>query len=105
VLSGVATDSVCPGSSTLTYESWASSFFASYCTRCHSKAKDETERNGAPIGYNWDDIDSIRTHRSQIDLMAAASEQVVNHEMPPSDPRPPTSERRKLGEWLACGAP
>lgn len=105
VLSGVATDSVCPAGSTLTYESWASDFFASYCTRCHSKTREGDARNGAPDGYNWDDVNSVRAHQSQIDLMAAASVEVVNHEMPPSDPRPPTSERRKLGEWLACGAP
>lgn len=105
VLSGVPTDAVCPDGSKLTYESWASGFFASYCTRCHSKARDEGQRNGAPLGYNWDDINSVRAHKDEIDLMAAASVEVVNHEMPPSDPRPPTSERQKLGEWLACDAP
>lgn len=105
VLSGIATDSVCPAGSKLTYESWASDFFASYCTRCHSKTREGDARNGAPDGYNWDDVNSVRAHQSQIDLMAAASVEVVNHEMPPSDPRPPTSERQKLGEWLACGAP
>jgi uncharacterized membrane protein len=105
VLSGVATDSTCPAGSKLTYESWASDFFASYCTRCHSTTRDEDQRNGAPVGYNWDDLDSVRTHSMEIDRMAAASTDVVNHEMPPSDPRPPTSERQKLGAWLACGAP
>ena len=29
----------------------------------------------------------------------------VNTSMPPSDPRPPADERRKLSEWLSCGAP
>jgi hypothetical protein len=105
VLSGVATGSVCPSESKLTYDSWASGFFASYCTRCHSTTRAADQRNGAPVGYNWDDIDSVRAHQAQIDLMAAASMDVVNHEMPPSDPRPATSERQKLGEWLACDAP
>jgi len=105
VLSGVPTDSVCPAGSKLTYDSWGSTFFATYCTRCHSMTREGEQRNGAPDGYNWDDLNSVRAHQEQIDLMAAASIDVVNHEMPPSDPRPPTSERQKLGEWLACGAP
>jgi hypothetical protein len=96
---------VCPPSSTLTYEIWALDFFGRYCLRCHSETLGEGERSGAPLRYDWDDIDRVRDHRDEMDLMAAASEHVVNHAMPPSDPRPPTSERRKLGEWLACGAP
>ena len=105
VASGVETGSICPASSTLTYDNWGLDFFGRYCLRCHSVNKGDGERSGAPTGYNWDDIDSVRAHADDIDLMAAASEHVVNHEMPPSDPAPPTSERRKLGQWLACGAP
>jgi len=105
VTSGVATGAVCPPSSSLTYENWGLDFFGRYCLRCHSMALGSGERNGAPSGYNWDDLNSVRAHASNIDLMAAASEHVVNHEMPPGEPVPVTSERRKLGEWLACGAP
>ena len=104
VLSGVATGATCPASSTLTYESWALGFFGNYCLRCHSMALGQGERTGAPLGYNWDDIDSVRAHSEEIDLMAAASSTVVNTEMPYNPPDPPVSERKKLGEWLACGA-
>jgi len=105
VVSGAATGATCPENSTLTYENWALPFFSSYCLRCHSKNLAEGQRNGAPLTYNWDDIDSVRAHLADIDLMAAASANVVNTEMPLTPPDPPVSERRKLGEWLACGAP
>lgn len=105
VKSGAATGATCPPNSTLTYDSWALEFFDNYCLRCHSKELGQGQRNGAPLGYNWDDIDSVREHITEIDLMAAASSSVVNTTMPLNPPDPPTSERRRLGEWLACGAP
>jgi uncharacterized membrane protein len=105
VKTGVATGATCPSDSTLTYESWALDFFGNYCLRCHSKALAPGQRNGAPVGFDWDDIDSVRLHAEEMDLMAAASNSVVNTQMPLNPPDPPTSERRKLGEWLACGAP
>jgi len=105
VKSGVATGATCPPNSTLSYEGWALGFFGNYCLRCHSKELGQGERNGAPLGYNWDDLESVRTHATEMDLMAAASSTVVNTTMPLNPPNPPTSERRRLGEWLACGAP
>jgi hypothetical protein len=41
----------------------------------------------------------------EIDLRAAAGPDAVNEDMPRSYPVPSTLERRRLGEWLACGAP
>jgi hypothetical protein len=105
VKSGVATGATCPPNSTLTYESWALGFFEDYCLRCHSQELGQGERNGAPLSYNWDDLDRVREHIPEMDLMAAASSTVVNTTMPLSAPAPPVSERRRLGEWLACGAP
>jgi hypothetical protein len=102
---GLSTGSTCPSSQTLTYESFAMDFFASYCTRCHSESLTGADRHGAPGGYNWDDIDAVREHAVEIDKMAAAGPDRTNTTMPPSIPRPLDEERQDLGERLACGAP
>ncbi len=47
----------------------------------------------------------IRDQLDDIDTIAAAGPDAVNTEMPPDTPAPTEEERRKLGEWLACGAP
>jgi hypothetical protein len=102
----LSTGSRCPSSSTLTYEGWAQGFFASYCTRCHSSTLvTASERHGATPHANWDDLDTIRVYKVEIDEYAAGGPDVVNRVMPPSDPVPPDEERIKLGEWLACDLP
>ena len=93
-----------------TYESFASGFFESYCVRCHATERDLTGscsvsnpercRNGAPLGYDWDDPASIREHLADIREMVGT----VN-EMPPSDPFPSCDERRRLISWIDRGAP
>jgi cytochrome c5 len=102
---GPATGSVCPSDETLTYENFGMDFFESYCTRCHSEDLTGSARHGAPIGFNWDDIDAVRENAERIDKMAAGGPVVVNTIMPPNDPRPSDEERQALGEWLVCGAP
>jgi uncharacterized membrane protein len=92
----------CPEGSTLTYESFAQPFFASYCTRCHSTGNVDAARRGAPVGYDWDDRESIRAHAVQIDAAAAAGPRASSDVMPPGDPRPTAAERARLGQWLAC---
>ncbi len=100
--SNAASGSACPSGSTLTYEGFAQGFFDDYCTRCHSTTKSGADRQHAPAGYNWDDYDSIAEHAADIDSVAASGPRASNDFMPPSDPRPTQSERRALGEWLAC---
>jgi hypothetical protein len=101
-----STGSTCPSGSTLTYDTWAQTFFSGYCTRCHSVNRTtQDERHGATVGANWDDLTSIREFADEIDAYAAAGPSAVNTIMPPSAPQPPEDERRRLGEWLACGAP
>jgi uncharacterized membrane protein len=92
----------CPAGSTLSYETFAAPFFATYCTRCHSSATVGTARRGAPEGYDWDNLATIRAHASQIDAVAAAGPVASNDTMPPGDPLPTADERARLGHWLAC---
>ena len=83
-----------PGGTTLTYENFASLFFASYCVRCH----------GGPNGYSsrsFTSLESIRANKDRIFVNAADD----NTTMPPGPDDPPSEDRHKLGDWLACGAP
>lgn len=96
----------CPPSSTLTYETFGRAFMNDYCTRCHSSALRGAERNGAPSDHDFDTLAGIRaTTTHHIDELAAAGPAHVNTAMPPTDPKPSTSEREQLGEWLACEMP
>jgi uncharacterized membrane protein len=102
---GPSTGSTCPSQQTLTYENFGRGFLENYCTRCHSSELSGSARHGAPSGYDWDDIESVRSHSAIIDKMAAAGPDAVNMTMPPNAPRPTLEEREQLGEWLECGAP
>ena len=103
---GPSSGSVCPSTETLTYENFGMAFFGTYCVRCHSETPEDGSRHGAPIGLDWDELDTVRLYAEAIDKMAAAGPVATNTVMPPRDlPQPMLDERRDLGEWLACGAP
>lgn len=99
---GIGTQSTCPASSQLTYESFGKPFMEAYCTRCHSSAKTGSARQGAPEGHDFDTLGGILVVAEHIDENAAAGPAAMNTEMPPTDPKPSEQERRDLGEWLAC---
>jgi hypothetical protein len=83
-----------PGGTTLTYENFGKKFFEANCVSCH----------GGTGGYSsrsYTTVDSIRADRDRIFINAADD----NTTMPPGPDDPPEADRRKLGEWLACGAP
>jgi uncharacterized membrane protein len=101
-MSNSSSGSTCPPGTTLTYDNFGRTFFASYCTRCHSSEKVAADRDGAPTGYDWDVYESIAQHGDLIDAMAAGGPRQINRTMPPGEPRPSDAERRELGRWLAC---
>ncbi len=74
--------------------------FQSRCTRCHSTTLSGAARNGAPLGFNWDDEASVRQHLAEIRNAIG----VLNF-MPPSDPRPTCDERRRVVRWIDADAP
>ncbi len=94
---GEPTGSVCPTGSQLTYDNFGKHFFETYCYRCHDAQHEESPK--------LDSIMSIRSHIGDIDKMAAAGPKATNDEMPEDGTAPSVEERKKLGEWLACGAP
>ncbi len=90
----------CPdGGSALDYQSFGKPFFDRWCNDCHSKGS--SDRQGAPDDVNFDSRDQIAGQRERIFVRSAAD----NDSMPPGPDDPPRSEREKLAEWLACGAP
>ena len=102
---GVATESVCPTTQTLTYANFGQAFFSTYCQSCHASTVTGAARNGAPDDHVFDQVEDIRLNTEHIDELAAGGPAAVNLVMPPAAPRPTEAERRQLGEWLACGAP
>ncbi len=93
---GVATGSTCPSDSDLTYDSFGQAFFQTNCLVCHGAKGPESPK--------FDTRDQIFANRSEIDKQAAAGPDGVNTAMPESG-SVSDADRRKLGEWLACGAP
>lgn len=90
------TGTSCPTDSTLTYDNFGMAFFEEHCVSCHGPAAPQTPKLGT--------LAQIRANSSRIDAVAAAGPKGVNTFMP-QGMSVPTSEREKLGEWLACGAP
>jgi hypothetical protein len=93
---GGATGSTCPSDSTLTYESFGQAFMQTKCLVCHGKT--------GPQSPKFDTVEQIRAAAGDIDRAAAAGPNGVNTFMP-EDGSVSEADRRKLGEWLACGAP
>jgi hypothetical protein len=93
---GDPTGSTCPTDSTLTYAEFGRAFFQNNCLSCHGAGRGESP--------TLESLDDIKANKSLIDRAAAAGPDAVNTFMP-EDGSVPESERRKLGEWLACDAP
>jgi len=93
---GETTGTSCPDDSTLTYGNFGQVFFQENCLSCHGA--------GGPQSPKFITVEQIRENASRIDAVAAAGPKGVNTFMPQGG-SVPTSEREKLGEWLACGAP
>lgn len=105
-LFGPPTASVCPPTSTLTYDNFGKGFMESYCTRCHATDLVGADRHGAPSFHDFDTVFGVRAVREHIDETTASGPAATNTSMPNDDGASPTlAERKLLGEWLACDAP
>lgn len=103
---GEDTKTTCPtGGTTLTYQNFGQTFMSTYCTRCHNSALTGSARNDAPADVNFNTVEEIRAEAKDIDKQAGAGATVTNDSMPPNGEKPSVEDRRKLSEWLACGAP
>ncbi len=96
----------CPPGFADTYESFGRDFFANYCENCHSSTHlTPSERQGAPIGYDFDSPEGVRARLDEIDGVAAGGPTRINTFMPMGASTPSDAERDRLGAWIACGAP
>jgi len=93
---GDSTGSTCPTDSALTYANFGQAFIQEHCLACH--------RAGGPETPTLSTLAQVRANADVIDRSAAAGPKAVNTYMP-DGASVAESERRKLGEWLACGAP
>ncbi len=82
----------------ITYDSWAETFFSTYCTSCHSSERTGTERHGAPDSANFNTYAGVELKWNYIIEMATG----FNPRMPPSNPKPTDEEREILHAWLWC---
>lgn len=88
-------DHACPpGGTTDSYENFGAEFFGDWCVRCHGGANGYSSRS-------FTTVDSIRAQKDRIFINAAGD----NTTMPPGPDGPDASERARLADWLACGAP
>jgi uncharacterized membrane protein len=92
---GDSTGSTCPTDSTLTYASFGQAFLQEHCLACHSASGPESPK--------LDTLAQVRAASADIDKSAAAGPNAVNTYMPEGG-SVAEADRRKLGEWLACGA-
>ena len=93
---GDSTGSTCPTGSTLTYANFGQAFIQTNCLACHSASGPESPK--------LDTLAQVQTNKTDIDRAAAAGPNGVNTYMPDGS-SVAEADRRKLGEWLACGAP
>lgn len=82
-------DIACPTNNTLTYASFAKDLVSTKCLVCH---------NG-PRSPNLSTQPALRNNKNAI------LEQAVYSTKMPNEGDMTTDERKKLGQWLMCGAP
>ena len=88
-----------PGGTDLTYESFAKPFLNANCQTCHGQHG--SAREGAPVDCRFDSREDIARWKERIYRRAADD----NDTMPIGPDDVSRSDRLKLGDWLACGAP
>jgi hypothetical protein len=84
-----------------TWETFASGFFETYCTRCHSsELVGDVARAGAPEGLDWDVEATVRENLELVRFVVGES-----NEMPPRGDRPSCDDRERLVRWIDADAP
>lgn len=84
-----------------TFSTMARPFFDDYCVSCHDSARTtRSDRGGAPIGFDWDQEDSVRAHLPEIRHAVG-----VTNFMPFRAPFPTCDERARLVRWIDADAP
>jgi uncharacterized membrane protein len=81
------------GCDALTFETYGKEALGTFCARCHS--------GDEPLGrFPFDTLPEVKLHKA-----ALRKEVVEQRTMPPGAAQPAMTDadRKKFGEWLACG--
>ncbi len=81
-------------------DNFALPLLAQFCTRCHASTLSGDDRNGAPIGFDWDVEASIRAELPRIRNAVG-----VFNFMPVNPPLLSCEQRQRLVRWIDAGAP
>ena len=73
--------------------------FETYCSHCHWSTLSGDARHGAPVGLDYDDLDSATSRNG------ATWFRVSGYDMPPMGRVPNLTEMAVLNEWLNCTLP
>lgn len=87
------------------WEDFGEPFMQSYCVRCHDGSLSGSARRGAPSDHNFNTVLEVRRELAHIYVQAGAGDTFANTAMPPDGLAPSLEERKRLTEWLVCGAP
>lgn len=93
----IADTGACGRSPALSYDNFGKPFLGQYCTGCHSSLLPEANRDGAPMGVNFDTYAGVLANAASIPGQATGTD-------PPMPPGggPDVSEIAMLSEWLSC---
>jgi Sec-independent protein translocase protein TatA len=100
----------CPPDNTLTWRSFGGGFLLTWCTGCHSSHLAADARQDAPTDINFDTHAAFKPHaslvyeRAVLEAHAFIRDPNTGSPMPPAG-LPPESDRQRLTQWIACGAP
>lgn len=86
----------CDRSPPLTYESFGQAFMIQNCTPCHHVLLPEADRNGAPVGVDFETYGKVLSWSDRIHERT-----VVTETMPPGGGLS-AEDLSKFEEWLGC---
>lgn len=101
----------CPPDNTLTWRSFGGGFLLTWCTGCHSSTLPADARQGAPEDINFDTHAAFKPHdrlvyeRAVLEAHALAADPNASASPMPPAGLPSEADRKRLAQWIACGAP
>lgn len=94
---GEETPNVCVHDPPLTYSNFGQGFMEKNCTGCHHSLLPPDQRNGAPVGIDFDTYTAVLDYADRV----AARSLGESPSMPPTG-SVPSEDLTLLAEWLSC---
>ena len=87
----------CDRTPALTWDNFGKGYMDKHCNGCHSSIIDREQRQGAPVGIDFNTYEGVITFADRVDARATGDAPT----MPPGG-GPGVEEVARLEEWLAC---